>query len=154
MEEAATYQMALTLTTTRFKKLQRTARLSSSVSEYVRAVTALESHEAEYRGLLAVAGEPDGRRSAFNWFKSAASKQLRPSMMMPPMVLYPLELRVAQFHMAAGEYLKAAESFKEALARRPNDLACLVGYKEAFLKMERPLDAETIQKQIDAVVRD
>lgn len=151
LEDAGHYLDALDSTNRRFRSLQSNARRSSAVSEYVRAVAALAVHVAEYRGLLALAGEKSGRRSAFNWFESAAGRQLRPSMMMPPSVVYPVEIRVAEFHMATGEYLKAAAAFQAALERRPNDLQSLLGYQAALLKMERRLDAATIQKQIDIV---
>lgn len=151
IEDAGHFLDAFEATLTRFRSLQGTARLSSSISEYVRAVTTLDVHVVEYRGLLALAGEAGGRRSAFNWFKAAVDRQIRPSRMLPPSIVYPLERRLGEYHMATHEYLKAAESYKAALVRRQNDLDCLLGYQQAFLKMERRLDAATIQKQIDAV---
>ena len=56
-------------------------------------------------------------------------KQVRPAMLVPPGIMYPLELRVADFYLSAGEALKAAENYQKALLRRPNDLSSLLGYQ-------------------------
>ena len=138
LEKAGHFRDAFEMTNTRFVSLQSTARQRSSISEYVRAAATLEVHLAEYRGMLAMAGDAGSRRSAFNWYKSAIDLQMRPSMTMPPMILYPLELRLGEYHMATGEFLKAAEAFQAALVRRPNDLKALQGYQGALLKIGAP----------------
>ena len=89
--------------------------------------------------------------TAFNWFQSAVDKQLRPSLLMPPPIPYPMELRLAEFHLRMGQPMKAAQTYQEALARRPNDLATLQGYQQALLRLERRDDAATIGKQIEMV---
>lgn len=153
LEKAGIIQEALSATGGQMLSLQRQAMMSSSISQYLRAVSALEVHLGEYRGKLAMAGPAAGRRSAFNWFKSAVDRQMRPSMLMPPPILYPLENRLAEYFLATREFQRAAETYQEALARRPNDLETLLGYQNALLKLERRLDAAAIQKQIDRVRR-
>jgi hypothetical protein len=111
----------------------------------------LEVYALELRGFIALHGDKSQRGSAYNWFQSAVDKQIRPAMLVPPVIMYPLELRVADFHLRSGEALKAAESYQAALKRRPNDLACLLGYQSALLKLDRKANAEAIQKQIDLV---
>ena len=78
-------------------------------------------------------------------------KQVRPAMLVPPGIMYPLEMRVADFHLRAEEPLKAAEGFQKALVRRPNDLTSLLGYHSALLKLGDKAAAAKIQKQIDLV---
>jgi hypothetical protein len=116
-----------------------------------RAVKALEVYALELRGLIALQGDRAQRGSAFNWFRSASDKQVRPSMLVPPMIPYPMELRLADFHLRSGEPLKAGESYQAALLRRPNDLATLLGYQSALVGLDRKVDAEKIQKQIELV---
>jgi tetratricopeptide (TPR) repeat protein len=146
------FQEALAATGELMLSLQRNATRSSAISEYLRALKTLEVHSSELRGRLAMAGDAGQRRSAFNWFSSAADRQLRPSLLMPPSILYPVENRLAEYFIATGEFRRAAETYQKALMRRPNDLATLLGYQQALLKMERRLDAATIQKQIDRVL--
>lgn len=151
LEKASIIREALSATGGQMLSFQRSAMQSSSISEYLRAVKTLEVHVAEFRGKVAMAGPPARRRSAFNWFKSASDRQLRPSMMMPPPIVYPMENRLAEYFFSIGDYQRSAESYQEALVRRPNDLQTMLGYQKPLLKLERRLDAAAIQQQIDRV---
>jgi tetratricopeptide (TPR) repeat protein len=133
--------------------LHEQAAKSSSISDYLRALRTLEALAAELRGLIALSGDPEERRTAFNWFTSAVDKQLRPTLLMPPSIVYPMELRLADFYMRMGQPKKAAQTYQEALVRRPNDLATLHGYQRALLRLDRRDDAAAIGKQIE-IVRD
>ena len=62
-----------------------------------------------------------------------------------------MEYRLGQYFDASGELRRAAETYQKALERRPNDLTTLLGLQRTLLKLERRLDAATIQKQIDRV---
>ena len=70
---------------------------------------------------------------------------------MPPSIMYPMENRLGEYFISTGEFLRSAETYQKALARRPNDLETLLGYQQALLKLQRRLDAAAIQKQIDRV---
>ena len=131
--------------------LQNNATRSSSISEYVRAVTALEVYTAEARGLVALAGDRTERMIARDWFKTAAEKQQRPSLLMPPVVVSPMEARLADFFSQTGVLPRAAETYQAALRRRPNDLAVLQGYRQALLQLGRKQAAADIAKTIAAV---
>lgn len=148
---AAEYREALSATGEALLGRQTLASRRSSISEYLRALRALEVLSAEMRGLVALSGGESERGSAFNWFKSAISKQLRPSMLMPPMILYPMELRLGEYYLRSGDGQSAANSYWDGLMRCPNDLASLVGYGKALEKLGRKEDAARIARQIEMV---
>ena len=70
---------------------------------------------------------------------------------MPPVVVSPMERRLAAFYGKAGNYEKAAESYQAALRRRPNDLASLIGYRNALSQTGREEHALQVDKIITAV---
>jgi len=150
-EMAREFREALSATGNRLLSLQAEAMTTSAVSEYLRALRTLEVLTAELRGLIALTGEVEGRRSAFNWFQSAVEKQLRPTLLMPPSIVYPMELRLADYYMRVAEPLKAAETYQKALVRQPNDLASLHGYRRALVTLGRESDAAKILRQIERV---
>lgn len=150
-DTAHKFRVALSETVQRMMGLQNNATRSSSISEYVRAVTALEVYTAEARGLVALAGDRTERMIARDWFKTAAEKQQRPSLLMPPVVVSPMEARLADFFSQTGVLPRAAETYQAALRRRPNDLAALQGYQQALLQLGRKQAAADIAKTIAAV---
>jgi tetratricopeptide (TPR) repeat protein len=150
-DTAHKFRVALSETVQRMMGLQNNATRSSSISEYVRAVTALEVYTAEARGLVALAGDRTERMIARDWFKTAAEKQQRPSLLMPPVVVSPMEARLADFFSQTGVLPRAAETYQAALRRRPNDLAVLQGYRQALLQLGRKQAADDIAKTIAAV---
>ena len=103
------------------------------------------------RGMVAMLGEGGERRSAFNWFKSAVSKQQRPTMLMPPPTLYPMEIRLGDYHMRNSDWQKGAQAYWDGLERRPNNLQALRGYKDALARLGRDADAARIAQQIRLV---
>ena len=131
------------------------ATKSSSISEYVRALNGLKVYAAEARGLIAQAqaSPGSGEHIARSWFQSAVEKQQRPSLLMPPVVVSPMEVRLAEFYGMSGKYEKAAEIYQAALRRRPNDLAALMGYRDALAKIGRGDHALRVDEIINAVKR-
>lgn len=150
-EKAYAYRVALDETIERVVAKQATATRSSSISEYVRAVTALQVYAAEARGLLALAGDASEKQLARSWFKSAAEKQQRPSLLMPPVVVSPMELRLAKYYQQMDAPKEAVEAYQAALQRRPNDLESLKGYREALIRVGKKEAADQIAKIISAV---
>jgi tetratricopeptide (TPR) repeat protein len=145
------YRRALSETLEQMQGLQGNAMKSSSISEYVRAVTALQVYVSEARGFVALAGGKGDWAIARSWFKSAAEKQQRPSLLMPPVVVSPMEIRLAQFFAKTSVLSRAAESYQDALRRRPNDLVALQGYQQSLLQLGRESDAAAIGKLIEDV---
>ena len=131
------------------------ANKSSSISEYARALTALQVYAAEARGLIAVerSGSEAGSPVARSWFKTAVEKQQRPSLLMPPVVVLPMEVRLADFYGQAEKHNESAEAYQASLRRRPNDLAALMGYRDALRKIGREDHAIQVDRIISAVKR-
>lgn len=151
-EEAHSFRQHLSRTSERLGSLRSNASKSSSISEYVRAATALEVYAAEARGMVAWSGDASERGVARSWFTSAIGKQQRPSLLMPPVVVSPMELRLAEYYDQVGENNRAAEFYRQALLRRPNDLKALKGYQEALLRIgrkEAALQTGEIIKQVE-----
>jgi len=153
VEAARKDSMTMNKILARMEEYGDQANKSSSISEYVRALTGLQVYAAEARGLIAQAQGSSGAGTsvARSWFKTAAEKQQRPSLLMPPVVVSPMERRLAAFYGKAGNYEKAAESYQAALRRRPNDLASLIGYRNALSQTGREEHALQVDKIITAV---
>ena len=137
----------------RMERLKTQALKSASISEYVRALAGVKVYAAEARGLVALAQATSGsqRQIARSWFKTAIDKQQRPALLMPPVVLSPMELRLAQYYLAAEDNDKAVESFQSAIRRRPNDLQSLLGYCDSLRTSGRDEEAVQVEAVISAV---
>ena len=153
IEAANKDRMTLSAILGRMKSLRDQALKTSSISEYVRAVSALEVYEAEARGFVALArATSDSQRQiARTWFKSAVEKQQRPSLLMPPVVVSPMEVRLAEFYTGTNNNDKAVESYQAAIRRRPNDLVSLRGYRDSLVRIGRKDEAAQVDKIIAAV---
>ena len=119
----------------------------------MRALAGVKVYAAEARGLVALARAASGsqRQIARSWFKTAVDKQQRPALLMPPVVLSPMELRLAQYYLAAEENAKAVESYQSAIRRRPNDLQSLIGYRDSLRGSGREEEAFQVEAVISAV---
>ena len=154
-ETGIAQQKALALSTIqqRMESLKSQALKSASISEYVRALAGVKVYAAEARGLVALAQATSGsqRQIARSWFKTAVDKQQRPALLMPPVVLSPMELRLAQYYLAAEDSVKAVESYQSAIRRRPNDLQSLLGYCDSLRGSGREEEALQVEAVISAV---
>lgn len=137
----------------RMERLKTQAVKSASISEYVRALAGVKVYAAEVRGLVALAqaSSSSQRQIARSWFKTAVDKQQRPALLMPPVVLSPMELRLAQYYLAAEDSAKAVESYQSAIRRRPNDLQALMGYRDSLKTSGREKEAAQVDAVISAV---
>jgi len=119
----------------------------------VRALSGVKVYTAEVRGLIALARATSNsqRHIARSWFKTAIDKQQRPALLMPPVVLAPMEVRLAQYYGATGEGQKVVESYQSAIRRRPNDLQSLRGYRDSLTAIGRADEAVQVEKVISAV---
>ncbi len=104
-----------------FVKTRQAAVGIGERSEWLRFFKALEVMASEMRGMVAMEGPPEDIGSAFNWFRSAADRQARPTLMMPPAVLLPMQVRLGQYYGAKKEWNKAVEILIEGFEGWPND---------------------------------
>jgi tetratricopeptide (TPR) repeat protein len=110
---------------------QGAAEANGEKSAWNGAFRAMEVLTNELQGDLAMAGPPEGRGSAFNWYRSAADHQKLPGMLMPPAVLTPMPVRLGSYYLAVGKPDKAAEAYQEALRMMPRDAEATAGLAKA-----------------------
>lgn len=96
------------------------AAAGGELSYWLRAFRALEVMAAEFRGDLALAGPAGGRGSAYNWYLAAADRQVRASMMMPPVILVPMRMRLGDYLAGRGKKVEAVEAYRRALDEWPS----------------------------------
>ena len=118
-------------------------------SQWIRAFRALEVLASDVRGRLAMAGPKENRETAYNWFASAADRQLPTPMLFPPLILTPMASRLGDFFLATQKPDEAIESFQRALSAFPNDMNSLTGLKTAYEAAGKTADAENVGKQIE-----
>jgi tetratricopeptide (TPR) repeat protein len=131
LEKARETAAALATHGERMVQTQAAANALGERSPWTRAFRGLEVLASEIQGHLSLAGPPAGRGSAFNWFRSAADRQLPASMLYPPAVLVPMASRLGDFHLLEDRPAEAVKAFTEALERFPNDADALDGLKRA-----------------------
>ena len=121
IDQARNVADAITLHGEAMAQTQTLAIAKRDRSSWLRAFRALEVLASELRGDIALAGPPQLRETAFNWFTAAADRQLPEPMLMPPMILTPMAARIGRFHLQAGRPQQAIEAFERALTLFPND---------------------------------
>ena len=68
-----------------------------------------------------------------------------------PLVLTPMENRLAEYYLKTGQNDKAYEAYQEGLQRYPNNMASLIGIKRCLELLGKNEDAARVQKHIDLV---
>ena len=129
------------------------AQNSSEYSHYYEASRCIAIYDMELSGLIALNGTADDQVSAPSWFRSAIDRQGVNSMMLPPLVLTPMEHRLAEYFLQKSEYTKAYESYNLGLKKYPNNMASLQGAKKALDLLGNDKFSDLIQKQIEKVKR-
>jgi tetratricopeptide (TPR) repeat protein len=131
IDQARDVAQALTLHGEAMTRSQNNAGAMGERTSWLRSFRALEVIASELRGEITLAGPPERREIAYNWFISASDRQLTEPMLMPPMVLTPMASRLGYFHLQAGRPTQAVDAFERALARFPNDPGSLQGLEQA-----------------------
>jgi tetratricopeptide (TPR) repeat protein len=132
-------------------KVAEGAMRASDYSHYYNAGSSLAIYDMELAGLIALNGAKDMQMTASNWFRSARDKQGVPSLMHSPLVLTPMENRLAEYYLKTGQNDKAYEAYQEGLQRYPNNMASLIGIKRCLELLGKNEDAARVQKHIDLV---
>ncbi|MDB0055879.1 hypothetical protein N9F36_02125, partial [Akkermansiaceae bacterium] len=70
---------------------------------------------------------------------------------LPPAIAYPMELRVGNYYLDAGDAEKAAGAFRRGFDRMPNQIDILRAYRSALLKLGKNESAAKVAKQIEEV---
>jgi hypothetical protein len=132
-----------------FVKTRGVAQAAGEVSHWLRAFKAFEVMVSEFRGLLTMTLPAGERGGAYNWYRSAADRQVRATLMMPPSVLLPMECRLSEYYVDAGNDERAVEILLEGLDEYPNDFELLGRLLAIFERKGMEEDAETVRGQIE-----
>ncbi len=151
LEQAQAVLAALSHHGDEMAKTRKAASLTGEFSPWNRSFRALSILASDLRARLALAGPKERRGTAYNWFASAAERQIPDGMMFPPVILTPIYRHVAEFYLSVDNPAEAVESYQRALSAFPNDMQTLVGLKDAYEKAKLPVEAEKVAKQIEAL---
>jgi tetratricopeptide (TPR) repeat protein len=130
-DKAAEVSNALTHHGEAMTQTQAIASAAGERSAWNRAFRALEVLASETRGRLAMAGPARHRGSAYNWFRSAADRQLPSTMLYPPALLTPMAHRLGEYYLLIHKPAEAVAAYEEALETFPNDMRALEGLRTA-----------------------
>lgn len=86
--------------------------------------------------------------SAYNWFSSAAERQMPTPAMFPPYILTPMDIRVGDYFMKVKRPADAIEAYQRALVNFPNNMEALVALKAAYLESKSSAEAAEIEQRI------
>ena len=137
-----------------FSRIRPAAAAGGEASFWNRSFRALEVLASDLRGRVALAGPANLRGPAYNWFSSAADRQLPASLLMPPAVLTPMASRLGRYFLDAKQYDEAIEAYQRALAAFPNDMGSLTGLKSTYEKSGHSAEAEEILRRIESLKAD
>lgn len=132
-------------------KVSQGARRFADYSHFLRAGNSLSIYEMELAGLIALHSSPKLRAVANARFLAARDKQLVPSMMMPPLVLNPMENRLGECYLAADDGQGALDAYAQGEKRYPNNKASLQGMRKAYLLLKQNDQADAIQQRLDSM---
>ncbi len=149
-EEARKISQALTLHGERFAETREEALAFGESSFRLRAFQSLEVGAAELLGQLALQSKGT-IAPAYNWFRAGVDRQVRPTMLMPPAVLLPMEVRLAEYHLAAKEPQQAVDLLVEAQKDHPKDIEILIRLEKALRAAGGADRAEEIAAEIKAL---
>jgi len=128
---------------------QALASAGGERSAWNRSFRALEVLASETRGRIAMAGPAKDRGSAYNWFRSAADRQIPSSMAYPPLLLTPMLHRLGEYYMFVKKPLDAVVAYEEALEIFPNDMRSLEGMLKAAEAAGLPEQSARVSKLIE-----
>ncbi len=137
-----------------FVKTREIGIRTGESSHWLRAFKAFEVMAAEFRGLIGmegVEGTEGPSVSAGSWFQAAADRQERATLMMPPAVLLPMEVRLADYYVARSEAAKAIEVLESGLEDHPNDCELLNGLLEICESEGMTAEAAEWRRRIEAL---
>ena len=127
------------------------ARNTSSISEWLRAKGAIVILEAELLGLIHMQEAGASKLAALNFFKAAADRQSNALNFLPPVLNYPMELRIGTYYLESGDSENAAEALREGYDRMPNHIQILRAYSTALVKLGKIETAAKVAQQIEGV---
>lgn len=129
------------------------AMKSPDFTHYFNAGSSLAIYDTELAGLIALADDTSASPMALNHFMSARDKQGVPSLMMPPLVLSPMENRVGDYYHSIGRHADAYEAYYQGLVRYPHNMASLEGVRLSLINMGEAGEAQRVGEHMELIRR-
>jgi len=149
LPEALAIAGAMTLHGEKMAENRDAAAAAGERSAWIRAFNALTVCASELRGAMAMAGPKADIGPAFNWYSAAIFRQTPPSMLMPPTVLLPMQVRLSEYYSAKGDTKAAVDTLIEAQGRNTNDIEILTRLQNALVKDNHADQATEVAKEIE-----
>lgn len=127
------------------------AMKSPDFTHYFNAGSSLAIYDTELAGLVALGDDTSANAMALNHFMSARDKQGVPSLMMPPLVLSPMENRVGDYYHSIGRHADAYEAYYQGLVRYPHNMASLEGVRRSLINLGEADEAERVSRHIELI---
>ncbi len=127
------------------------ARRASDASHYIHAGRGLAIYDKELAGIIKMNFSRAERVAAAGSFYSAIDLQYIPKLMMPPLVVTPMQNRLGEYYLYMGKNEDAYEAFIEGHKHYPNNMNSLMGMKLSLSLLGKEADAAIIQAHIDLV---
>ncbi len=127
------------------------AQRASDASHYSHAGRCLAIYDKELTGMIRMHGERALRVGAIGSFYSARDLQTVPTLMMPPMVLTPMQNRIGEYYLHMEKNDEAYHAFTQGHQYFPNNMGSLLGMKRSLSLLGKKDEATMIQQHIDLV---
>lgn len=149
VEDARKIGSALGLHAGQMLKTREAAKANGELSAWIRAFAGLDLAATELRGAIAMAGPQADNSSAFYWFEGAIERQAPASMLMPPTILLPMQVRMADYQLSKGDAKAALDVLIKAQASYTNDIEVLTRLQTALAKVGHPGQAKSVGEEIE-----
>ena len=74
-----------------------------------------------------------------------------PSAMLPPLVIEPMENRLAEYYKKVKDDVASYEAYRSGLERYPNNMASLLGVKETLARLKKDDLLKRVEAHIESV---
>ena len=126
----------------------------SDYSHFLRAGNCMAIYDSELAGLIAWRGPQKTRIVAAGRFLTARDKQQPSSVMISPLLLAPMDNRLGEYYLSAGDPEEALNAYQDGNKRIVNNMASLQGMKRSLLLLKKDDEADLVQQRIDALLGD
>ena len=132
-------------------KVMEGAERAGDANHYFNAGRCLAIYDKELAGIIRMHATLTERVAAVGSYYSARDLQYVPTLMMPPLVITPMENRLGDYYLRMGKNDDAYDSYTQGHKNFPNNMGSLIGMKRSLTYLDKKADAAMIQKHIDLV---
>jgi tetratricopeptide (TPR) repeat protein len=117
--------------------ISKGASQTGDYSHYMRAGSSLAIYDMELGGLIAMRGPKSTQVVAVGRFLAARDKQHVPTMMMPIIVLTPMENRLGAYYESVGDFQAALEAYREGNQYAPGNVQSQRGIERCQAQLDQ-----------------